>query len=131
MARRSATNPRYQKHAKVGSTRRSASSLKPKRPVGDAKPKAKGRRREPLPMTPEIRRWRRIALIAMGIGVAFALGIFIPGVKENRTIAMLLLAAEITAFGVALYIDWVIVRPLRLDAQRQAGKAKDRPEKSS
>lgn len=121
MARRSPTNPRYQKHtAAPGRTRRSASSAKLKRTgAGSARRKERSRFAMP-PATPEMKRWRRIWWALIGFALLSALSILIPGVKENRLISYVVLGVETAALLVAVYIDWKIIRPLRAEAYEQA-----------
>lgn len=127
MARRSPLNPRYQKHAKVGSTRRSASSLKPKREPGatgtpSVKPKqeaVKKRTIPALPTSPEIQRWRRVwwalfAVMVMTAGVSY-----LPSLRHDVTAQRVGMVVLTAAFFPAMYIELVIIRRLRNELIKQ------------
>jgi len=131
MARRSATNQRYQKNAKIGSTRRSASSSKPKREAGtySAAPaktpeKAKGKFFSPLPTSPEIKKWRRIWYGLLALAVAsYAVTLYAQSIKSELLLTIAL-GLELGAVAVAVGIDLVIIRKLRnkVMAEMKAGK---------
>ncbi|MBE0476995.1 MAG: hypothetical protein IBX62_07865 [Coriobacteriia bacterium] len=119
MARRSPANPRYQRHTgPSGKTRRSASSAKVKR-AGEARAAKRTRFGLP-PATPEMKRWRRIWWALIGVALAFAATMLIPGVRENRVLATTALALEFAALGTAIYIDWKRIRPLRMEQMERA-----------
>lgn len=133
MARRSPLNPRYQKHAKVGSTKRSASSLKPKRQAGSAtsapagKPKpAAGKKRPPLtlPTSPEIKRWRRVWWALVAVMVVTAATSYIPSLRENMAAQRIGMAVLTAAFFPAMYIELVVIRRLRNDLIKQQKREK-------
>jgi len=133
MARRSPLNPRYQKHAKVGSTKRSASSLKPKREAGSAasaqssKPKAaaeKKRAMPTLPTSPEIKRWRRVWWALVAVMVLTAATSYIPSLRENMTAQRIGMAVLTAAFFPAMYIELVVIRRLRNDLIQQQKREK-------
>jgi hypothetical protein len=126
VARRSPTNARYQDQSKkVGSTKRSASSAKPKREAGTGsgerttkKSSGSGKKtassRPSQPTTPRIRRLRMISLGLMGVALAAASVVaFVPGMQQNRTAVMALLGVWTLAFGAAVYIDFGMVRKLQ------------------
>jgi len=126
MARRGATNARYQKGTTHGSTRRSASSLKPKRGAGQsakaASAKGKGAKAapkrprlfEPLPTTPEIKKWRRIWWVLLTVGMVFvAAGSFIPGLREDPAAQRVILMVVLTCSLAAIGIDLFVIRNLR------------------
>jgi len=131
MARRSATNQRYQKNAKIGSTRRSASSSKPKREAGtysastkQAPEKAKQKFFSPLPTSPEIKKWRRIWYGLLGLAVAsYAITLYAQSIKSQLLLTVAL-GLELGAVAVAVGIDLVIIRKLRnkVMAEMKAGK---------
>lgn len=125
MARRSPSNDRYRVESK-GQTRKSAGSLKPKRPAGTldtsrpapaqkgkaaagAKPK---RAYQPLPTSPQIKRlrlvWWTLILLAFG-GIAASLWAMKQG---DRTVQVLGVVVELVAVVGALGIDFY-VRKLR------------------
>lgn len=117
MARRSATNPRYQKGAQIGKTRRSAASVKPKREKGEAASSAGkkklGNRGKPRlnPDTPEFKLWRRIWFGLLAAAMVFSIGALVfHGSGPVGT--PLLVAAYVCLFG-ALYVDWVKIRKMR------------------
>lgn len=121
MAQRSPTNPRYQKDAKIGSTRKSAASAKPKRSVGERGPSEKkpaqkkkrsGMTVEPI-STPEIKALRKRWWVFMGIALASAAVLLVPAVQGNSMVTSLAVGAWAASFVTALYIDWVQIRKLR------------------
>ncbi|MDI6712515.1 MAG: hypothetical protein QMD96_04675 [Anaerosomatales bacterium] len=133
MARRSPLNPRYQKHAKVGSTKRSASSFKPKREAGSAasapanKPKqAADKKRAPLtlPTSPEIKRWRRVWWALVAVMVVTAATSYIPALRDNITAQRIGMAVLTAAFFPAMYIEIVVIRRLRNDLIKQQKREK-------
>ena len=100
MSRRSPTNDRYKKDAQIGTTRRSAASVKPKRPQADiagaAKPaeKTKGKAATkpkqprvllPNPDTPEFRRWNIANYALLGLALAFAFVVLVWGHQLEKT----------------------------------------------
>lgn len=138
MARRSAMNARYQKNtAPAGKTRRSASAAKPKREAGTqgASSKAKAKAKRPgfrkamasVPSTPEMRRWRWvwIGLIVLALIIA-ALMAFVPAVRSKYLYAGSVL--YVAALGGAVYVDFTIIRKLRLAAVAAQKAAKKKGE---
>jgi len=143
MARRNPANPRYQKGAEVGKTRRSAASVKPKRGAGDkaaaassSKKKERPRLLAPVPDDPGYKRWRRIwggLLAAAVIFSAFAWW------QQATTIGNLSLAFAYSCIFTAFYVDFTKLRRMRkaaIEAEkaRLAGKkgdAKSSEKKSS
>ena len=136
MARRAATNERYQKqNSKLGSTRKSASSAKPKRAAGTisssaektkAKPEKKKSTYTPPPSTPEMQKWRRIWYVLLGIAIAgFAVALYAKSNKQT-TLEVVAVTVEMIAVGVAIGIDVVIIRKLRAQAiaAKSMGKKK-------
>ncbi|GAV31892.1 hypothetical protein emb_1c0533 [Coriobacteriaceae bacterium EMTCatB1] len=134
MARRSPLNPRYQKHAKVGSTKKSASSLKPKREAGSA-PSAPSKPKQPaekkralpaLPTSPEIQRWRRIWWALFAVMIVTAAVSYLPSLRHNATAQRIGMAVLTGAFFPAMYIELVVIRRLRNDLiKQQKGQKKD------
>lgn len=140
MGRRSPTNPRYGKDAKVGSTRRSASSLKPKReagetgskPVPKAKPKSDAKKARPsmseiMPTSPEIKKWRTIWYALLAIMIAsWLVEMYWPGLRTNQTAQVVGLSITSGAFLAAMYIELVKIRSLRkaLIEEQKAAKKK-------
>jgi hypothetical protein len=134
VARRSPQNERYRKDAKIGATRKSASSAKPKRKVADpvsssggssskssgtkAKP-AKGRFLLPNPDTPEFRRWNILNYVALGVAMLAAFAVLIWSRQVQGTWVNWVLWA-IWGIGLAssMYIQIKIVRPLRQEWER-------------
>lgn len=132
MARRSASNERYQKNAKIGSTRKSASSSKPKREAGSytaastkkAPEKKKEKFFQPLPTSPEIKKWRRIWYALLGLAVAsYALSLYAQSIKSELLLTIAL-GFELAAVAVAVGIDLIVIRKLRnqVIADQKAGK---------
>ncbi|MBS3957020.1 MAG: hypothetical protein KGZ40_05785 [Clostridiales bacterium] len=115
MARRSPSNPRYQKGASIGKTRRSAASAKPTRGAGADSKKASTRKKRrsilaPVPSNPEFRRWRKIWLGALGAAIVFSgFAWWQQGTWPGTAVLILAYACIFTAF----YIDFRKMRPLR------------------
>ncbi|MDZ4654974.1 MAG: hypothetical protein U1F44_03775 [Coriobacteriia bacterium] len=142
MARRSAGNDRYRVEKK-GQTRRSASSLKPKREKGSidaamskkdlgskekkaAKKKAAKKKFIPLPSTPEIKKWRKVWWAAIIIAL-LAFGIAFLGEKQDNSVLRTVgLSIELAGVLVAINIDIFVIRRLRKEAI-QAGKKGKKP----
>jgi len=121
VSQRSPHNPRYQKNAKLGSTRKSAASAKPKRSAGGPgsssgskkqKPKKKRRLIETV-TTPEIKRQRKRWWIFMGIALLAAVALVLEPVGGNVTLRSIAMGVWLAGFGTAIYIDWFVVRKLR------------------
>ncbi len=137
MARRNPANPRYQKGAEVGKTRRSSASAKPKRAAGDTAASASSSKKKerpkllaPVPDDPGYKRWRRIwgGLLIAALGLsAFAWW------QQATTIGNYALALAYGCIFTAFYIDFTKLRRIRkaaIEAEkaRLAGK---KGEKSS
>lgn len=94
--------------------------MKPKRAAGEvsggkpavAKPKVK-RRPWQLPTSPEIKKWRHVWWVFMGVAMLMAASVFVPPVKGSPDLQRWALAIEIGALAAALYIDFAVVRKLR------------------
>lgn len=133
MGRRSPLNERYQKqNAHSGSTRKSASSAKPKRSAGTysaaaaskAPEKKKRSWSELVPTTPEIKRWRRIWYVLLAIAIAsFGLAFWGQNI-QNTLLSSLGFVIELVSVGVAIAIDLVIIRKLRAQAVKDQAAAK-------
>jgi len=142
VARRSATNARYQKFQEpAGQTRKSAAAAKPKRSSGAAPTKAKsssksskgssatGRRAVMInPTTPEFQRVRKIwwALLIVGLlltTVSWAVRAYLK-VSWAITASNVVLALAYAAIFYALYLDWTKMRPMRQAAYQDAKSGK-------
>lgn len=137
MARRSPSNPRYQKGTEVGRTRRSAASAKPKRGAGysaeaaaaASKKKKRSRPRllSPLPADPVYRRWRRIWLGLLLAALVFSAAAWWATTHESepvRTAGNVMLALAYGCIFTGFYIDLTKLRRIRraaLEAEK-AGK---------
>ena len=133
MGRRSAQNPRYQKDAKLGSTRKSAASAKPKRSAGEVSTSSKNSSgsKKPTatqinPDTPEFKKWRKIWLGLLLAAMILSAGSFL--FRETNTLAtqVALVLAYACIFG-AFFIDLTIIRKMRkewLESHGVGGKAK-------
>ncbi len=133
MARRSPLNERYQKqNAHSGSTRKSASSAKPKREAGTysaspakkAPEKKKSSWSEMVPTTPEIKKWRRIWYVLLAVAiVSFALAFYGQRIG-NTVLSGVGFVVELVSVGIAIAIDLVVIRRLRTEAikERAAGR---------
>jgi hypothetical protein len=135
VARRSPQNDRYKKDANIGSTRKSASSAKPKRKVADPmsstrgsssksssskkKPATKGKLLLPNPDTEEFRRWNLINYGALFVAMAAAVAVLFFGKQTQR---MWLYWAMWAIWGIGLassmYIQLKIVRPMRVEWEK-------------
>ena len=138
MARRSPTNERYQKStAPPGSTRRSAASAKPKRsgesdstPVkssGSGKGKSAATRSgfSIHPPTEEYRKIRRLWWVFMGTAVVLSTAswwIWRQPVDRNIGTGVLVLAYA--SIGVAIWMDWTKMRPMRQEWAKEQSKGK-------
>jgi hypothetical protein len=136
MARRNAQNPRYQKD-KLGKTRKSAASAKPKRATGesgskstsksssDEKPKSRFFQPLPVPDTPRFKRWRKIWLGLLVAAVVFSLAAWSQRGTQLGTVG---LVAAYTCIFSAVYIDVTKIRRMRkeyadeLDRKGSKGK---------
>lgn len=127
MARRNPQNPRYQRDAQVGSTRKSASSAKPKRAAGSPGSDKKkstasaSKTRVPLePTTPEFKRWRKIWLGLLVAAVVFSIGAWWQQATAAGTISLVF---AYSCLFTALFIDLTRIRRMRKEwrAQHSAG----------
>lgn len=140
MSRRSASNARYRKDAQVGSTRRSASSLKPKRDAGSSSP-SKPSKKAAKPAyvdPPEVKKWRIAWAALLGLAlvpVTYVLGpqalewAGLGGWPVNPDFAKWGLYFEMTALAGALYIDFAIIRKIQTaarEAQKAGGKRSEK-----
>jgi hypothetical protein len=137
MARRSATNERYQKFTgPKGQTRKSASQAKPKRSSGTpstssnskSKSGAKGAARIKLPESPAYKAARKLWWTLLGIGlvltaVSWLVRDYVHTSWANGGSAIALGLAYTMIFY-ALYIDWTRLRPER---KAMAGGPKPKP----
>jgi hypothetical protein len=133
VGRRSPQNERYRKDAKIGSTKKSASSAKPKRKVADPvssssgsssrssskKPATKGKLLLPNPDTPEFRRWNLINYGALLVAMAAAVAVLFWSKSIQGTWVNWVLWA-IWGIGLAssMYIQLKIIRPMRQEWER-------------
>ncbi len=142
MARRSATNARYQKYTgPEGKTRKSAAAAKPKKASsssakpsggkssGGSKPKSTSAIAMRNPDTPEFRAYRRqwwIALVAglLLTGVSYAIQRFAPPTTLARYATTGTLVAAYAAIIYAFFVDWTKMRPLRKEAYEAAKSGK-------
>ena len=124
MARRSATNERYQKYTSPsGRTRKSAAAAKPKRAAGatptPTKGKSSGSSAKSGPLTPpteEYRRWRRIWWILLGAALVLTAGSWaLRTYTELVMISSIMLGAGYASIFTALYIDWTKLRRMRTE----------------
>jgi len=134
MARRSATNPRYQKDAAVGSSRRSAASAKPKRGVGEsaeaAASRKKGKKKKPRvqwnPDTPEFNLWRKIWLGLLAAAMVTSAGAFL--LRELQPWGTISLVVAYSCLFGAFFVDLTKIRKMR---KQWLASQKDGTEKSS
>lgn len=140
MSQRSPYNERYKKqNAGSGSTRKSASSAKLKRAAGSysGKPEKKAPEKkrakwsEMVPSTPEIKKWRRIWYVLLVVAVA-SFGLAYWGQSSgNQLMASIGFTVELTAVGIAIAIDLVVIRKLRIQAIKDRSSGKKKPEEAT
>lgn len=142
MARRSATNPRYQKHHEpAGQTRKSAAAAKPSRSSSSAPAKKSGSskpaksssaaKRRPMmvnPTTPEFKRLRSIWWALLGGGlvlttISWAMREYLQ-TSWAMTASNVVLALAYGCIFFALYLDWTKMRPMRQAAYQNATPSK-------
>lgn len=144
MARRSPLNQRYQKDAKLGSTRKSAAAAKPKRSSegggattktsGKAKGGSAGRggaaRRIELP--PEIKSLQKFTFVLLGVAVALS-ALYLWQGKNWGTWGGIVLGAAYVMMFTALYFDFARIRPAIKAARGQSSgdRGKKPPPKSA
>jgi len=140
MARRSATNERYQKYTSPsGKTRKSAAAAKPKRATGAAPAKAKGKSTSSgksgpwTPQTPEYKRLRKLWWWLLGSALvlttaSWAVRTYAPQLPV--VVSSMMLGAAYAAIFTALYIDWTKMRKMRNEWVK-AGRPAVEPTKSA
>jgi len=142
VARRSASNPRYQKHHEpAGQTRKSAAAAKPSRGSSSAPAKksssskstksSSAAKRRPImvnPTTPEFKRIRTIwwGLLLAGLvltTISWAMREFLqpPWASTGSNVVLGLAYASIFY---ALYLDWTKMRPMRQAAYKAGATTK-------
>ena len=139
MARRSATNARYQKYQEpAGQTRKSAAAAKPKRSSGSAPTGKKSSKsskgtsstaRRPMmvnPTTPEFQRIRKVwwGLLIGGLvltTLSWGIRAYLK-VPWALSASNLVLGLAYAAIFYALFLDWTKMRPMR-QAAYQAQKS--------
>lgn len=130
MARRSATNQRYQKDA-GGSTRKSAASAKPKRGAGEsaasaAKKKTRRKDRPKLqlnPDTPEFKYWRKIWMGLLLSAVVTSIGAF--ALRESPPWGNISLVIAYACLFGAFFVDMVKIRKIRKEWRTAQKKESD------
>ena len=145
MTQRSPLNERNTTDKPKGTTRKSASSAKPKREAAasvtvvtktktKAEKKAERRKEEQKrrardaryynPRTPEYKRMRMYWGICVGVALACAIGSFLLMNNVPTAVTTTLLIASYGAIGIALYIDLVKIRRIRRDYAEQHADSK-------
>ena len=147
MTQRSFSNERYRKDAKIGSTRKSASSAKPIRKQGSAESSAKSsasksssskgssskarptpkdgieRDWSGLPTSPQIKKWRRVWWVLLLSGLAIiGMTYAVPEFRDNNDVARITSFTVLALSMVAVSIDLVIIRKLRKELLAAAEK---------
>lgn len=131
MARRSASNQRYQKDA-LGSSRRSAASAKPKRGVGQSAEEAERRRlgrkgrkaRAKIqwnPDTPEFKLWRKVWLVLLVSAMVSSGGAFL--LREMAPWGTIALVVAYSCLFGAFFVDLTKIRKMRKQWQAEQKKA--------
>jgi len=141
MARRSATNERYQKYTSPsGKTRKSAAQAKPKRAVGaspapSTKSKSSGSSSKSTlsaPQSEEYRRYRRLWWVLLGVALTLTTASWaIRQYTDLTQLSAIALGAGYASIFTALYIDWTKLRRIRqqwIKAGRPAGEFKVKAE---
>jgi len=142
VARRSASNPRYQKHHEpAGQTRKSAAAVKPKRSSSSAPVKKKNAgksvkgssaaKRRPMmvnPTTPEFKRIRTIwwGLLLGGLvltTVSWAMREYLQ-TPWAITASNVVLGLAYASIFYALFLDWTKMRPMRQEAYKAGATTK-------
>lgn len=136
MARRSATNARYQKYQEpAGQTRKSAASAKPKRSSGSATPAKstakKSAKRSPIavePATAEFKAVRRTWWILLGVALvlttaSWAIRAYVQ-TSWSAQVATGVLGLAYGSIFYALFLDWTKMRPMRKAAFQAAKSGK-------
>ncbi len=133
MARRNPQNERYRKDAQIGTTRKSASSAKPKRSAGtvDSRSTSKGssagskkKTAQFEPDTPRFRRWRKYWLGLLVAAIVFSLGAWWQQGTVSGTASLI---AAYTCLFTGVYIDITKIRRMRKEwraEQEESGKGK-------
>jgi hypothetical protein len=153
MSQRSPYNDRYKVEQK-GKTRKSASAAKPKRAVADLTPaegpvgKASSKRRwwqpnptssssntQAIPVTPQMRKLRRLWWIMWGASLALAVVILLlqQAARSNAAFSPFVIpawAAWLGCMAVAFYLEFVPLRKARLAAV-EAARSGDKGGKKS
>lgn len=138
MARRNPQNERYRKDAQIGSTRRSASSAKPKRSAGSVdsrggtgRSSASAKKRIPFePDTPRFRRWRKYWLGLLVAAIVFSLGAYWQQGTVSGTAALIM---AYTCLAAGVYIDITKIRRMRKEwrvEQEELAKGKKKVKKA-
>ena len=142
MTQRSPLNERYTTDKPKGTTRKSASSAKPKREAAatvtvvtktktKAEKKAERKKEEQKmrardaryynPGTPEYKRMRRLWVVFIVVALSCSILSFVLMNKVSTAVTTILLILAYAGIGIALYIDLVKIRRIRRDyALRQA-----------
>jgi len=142
VARRSASNPRYQKHHEpAGQTRKSAAAAKPSRGSSSAPAKkssssksaksSSAAKRRPImvnPTTPEFKRLRSIwwGLLLGGLvltTISWAMREYLQ-TPWAITASNVVLGLAYAAIFYALFLDWTKMRPMRQLAYKDAANTK-------
>jgi len=138
VAKRSPLNQRYSKYGEpTGKTRKSAASAKPKRSTGDSPAESSGskggaKRTFAVPDTPEYKRLRKTWWWLLGggmllVGLSFLVQYQFQNVRAATALSWMALAV----IGVAYYLDFKRIRPLRQAALRGEVPVKQAGEKGA
>jgi len=149
MARRSATNERYQKYTSPsGKTRKSAAQAKPKRAVGASPaPSTKSKSSSSsgksgsatstlsAPQSEEYRKYRRLWWILLVVALALTTASWALRQYTDLTqVSAVALGAGYASIFTALYIDWTKLRRIRqewIKAGKPAGEFQKKTGKTS
>ena len=145
MTQRSPLNERYTTDKPKGTTRKSASSAKPKREAAatvtvvtktktKAEKKAERKKEEQRmrardaryynPGTPEYKRMRRLWVVFIVVALSCSILSFVLMNKVSTAVTTILLILAYAGIGIALYIDLVKIRRIRRDYALQQADTK-------
>lgn len=131
MSQRSPMNERYRKDAKLGSTRKSASSAKPVRKLGTSEAessssKSKSRvapKRAALPTSPEIKKWRTIWWTLLLVGLAVIGVVYFTDLRSDLDLQTYVGVVVLALSATAVYIDLKVIRPKQMELIKQTKKS--------
>lgn len=148
MTQRSFNNERYTDNKPKGTTRKSASSVKPKREAAgsvtivtktkaqkDAEKEAAKKKRDAKmreantkyynPRTPEYKRARRIWALFVVLAIALSVASFFLMPRVSDTVSTILIIAAYVCIAIAIGVDLIVIRKIRLKYAAEASQTKE------